>query len=230
MIGDFAKAISQVFDHRFIGVLIKAVGLTVVLLAVLTAFFFYLLGFIPSLSFTVPLVGWEVTFLDEVAVTASVGLILLITSFMMFPVAALFIGFFLDEIADAVEARHYPHLPEPRRQTWGEILVQSAEFTLTLIGANAIALVVYLLATVFAPFVFWTINGYLIGREYFEVVAMRRMDRRDARALRQKHLLTVWFAGALVAVPLSVPILNVVAPLVGVAAFVHIYHRKMGRG
>ena len=229
VIGDFLKAISQVFDRRFIGVLIKAVGLTVLLLGALTALFIYILGFLPSLSFTIPLIGYEISFLDELAFSASIGLILLLSTFLMFPVAAIFIGIFLDEIADAVEVRHYPHLPPARRQTMGEIITQSAEFMLTLIGANALALIVYLFATIFAPVVFWIINGYLLGREYFEVVAMRRMDRREARVLRQKHLLSIWIAGALIAIPLSVPILNVLAPLIGVAAFVHLYHRKAGR-
>lgn len=229
MIGDFARAISQVFDRRFLGVLLKSVLLTAALLAALIALAIYLMAFIPSFSFTIPLVGWEVAFLDEMATSVGVGLILLLSAILMFPVAAIFVGLFLDEIADAVEARHYPHLPAPRRQSWGEILTQALEFALVLIGANLVALIVYIFATVFAPFVFWTINGYLIGREYFEVVACRRLDEKPAKALRRKHFLSVWIAGIFVAVPLSVPILNIIAPLVGVAAFVHLFHRKTRR-
>lgn len=226
MISDYSRAISQVFDRRFITVLIKAIGLTLGLLAGLTFLLIYLLSFIPSVSFTIPLIGYEVTFLEELAATVSIGLILVLSSFLMFPVAALFVGLFLDEIADAVEARHYPDLPEPRRQSWGEVLSQSFEFMLVLIGANVLALIAYLMATVLAPFVFWLVNGYLLGREYFEVVAMRRIDKRDAKSLRQKHFFGIWMAGALIAVPLSIPMLNVLAPVIGVAAFVHLYHRK----
>ncbi|MEM7268814.1 MAG: EI24 domain-containing protein [Pseudomonadota bacterium] len=226
MIDAFVKALTQIFDRRFLGVLLKAVALTAALLLGLTFLLFYLLSFIPSVSFTIPLIDYEVSFLDELAFSASIGLILLLSSFLMFPVAAIFIGLFLDEIADAVEARHYPHLPEPRRQSWGEVIANSFEFLLFLIGANVLALIVYLMATVFAPFVFWIVNGYLLGREYFEVVAMRRMDREQAKALRRKHLGTIWLSGALIAIPLSVPVLNILAPLVGVAVFVHIYHMK----
>lgn len=226
MIGDFSKAISQVFDHRFLKVLLKSVGLTALLLIAMIVLFFYLISFIPAFTFTVPFTDYEVGFLDELAATASVGLILALSAFLMFPVAAIFIGLFLDEIADAVERRHYPHLPEPRRQSLGEALMQGLEFALVLIGANVLALIIYLLSTALAPVIFWIVNGYLLGREYFEVVAMRRMDQPEAKRLRRKHLPSIWMAGALIAIPLSVPILNLLAPLVGVAAFVHLYHRK----
>ncbi len=226
MIADFSRALSQVFDRRFISVLIKAIALTLGLLFGLTAIVMYFISFIPEISFFIPFTDYEVTFLDEIASTASIGVALVLSSFLMFPVAILFIGFFLDEIADAVEARHYPHLPAPRRQGWGEMLTQSIQFTFVLIGANIIALIIYLLSTLLAPVIFWVVNGYLLGREYFEVVAMRRMDRREAKSLRQKHLFATWIAGALVAVPLSIPVLNILAPVIGVAAFVHLYHRK----
>ncbi|MEO0361943.1 MAG: EI24 domain-containing protein, partial [Pseudomonadota bacterium] len=227
MIGDLTKAITQVFDRRFLGVLLKSVALTVLLLLALSGLALWLLSLLPSLSVTIPLVGYEITFLDELTTSLSIGLLLALSIFLMFPVAAIFVSLFLDEIADAVERRHYPHLPEPRRQTLGEVLTQGIEFSMVLIGANIVALVIYLLVTFLAPVIFWIVNGYLLGREYFEVVAMRRMDKRDAKRLRQKHFMTVWLAGVFMAIPLSVPVLNIVAPLVGVAAFVHLYHRKM---
>lgn len=230
MIADFSKAIAQVFDRRFLGVLLKSLGLTIGLLAAITAVLFYFLSFIPAIDFVVPFTDWHVTILDEVAKTASIGLILLFSSFLMFPVATVFIGLFLDEIADAVEGRHYPHLPEPRRQSFGEALSQGFEFMLLLIGANILALIFYLVLNVAAPIIFWIINGYLLGREYFEIVAARRMDAREAKSLRNRHLMSCWAAGALIAIPLSVPIVNLIVPLVGVAVFVHLYHRKMAGG
>ncbi|MGB0855207.1 MAG: EI24 domain-containing protein, partial [Pikeienuella sp.] len=221
MITDFTKAISQLLDRRFIGVLVKSLGLTIGLLALITAALFYTLSFIPAIDFTVPFTDWHITLLDEVAKTASIGLILLFSSFLMFPVATIFIGLFLDEIADAVEAKHHPHLPTPRRQSLGEALTQGFEFMLTLIGANILALIVYLISGLAAPIVFWLVNGYLLGREYFEIVAARRMEPREAKSLRNRHLMSCWMAGALVAVPLSIPVVNLIVPLIGVAAFVH---------
>lgn len=230
MIGDFSKAIAQVFDRRFLGVLLKSLALTLGLLAVITTVLFYFLSFIPAIDFTVPFTDWHVTLLDEVAKTASIGLILLFSSFLMFPVATVFIGLFLDEIADAVEGKHYPYLPAPRRQSMGEALSQGFEFMLVLIGANILALIFYLILNVAAPLVFWLVNGYLLGREYFEIVAARRMDAREAKSLRNKHLMSTWITGGLIAIPLSIPLVNLFVPLIGVAVFVHLFHRKMATG
>lgn len=226
MIEDIAKALAQVFDGRFLGVLVKSLILTVALLAALIVGAIYLMGFIPDLNFTIPWIGYDVAFLDEVAGAASLGLVLVLSAFLMFPVAAVFIGLFLDEIADAVEARHYPHLPEPRRQGVAEAVVQGVKFAVVLVLANLAALIIYLLSTVLAPFIFWIVNGYLLGREYAEIVAMRRMDVKEAKAFRRRHLVSIWIAGALMAIPLSIPIVNLIAPLVGVAVFVHLFHRK----
>ena len=66
--------------------------------------------------------------------------------------------------------------------------------------------------------------GYLIAREYTETVALRRMSPADARRLTKDNLPTVWAAGTAVALALNVPLLNLVAPILGVAAFTHLYH------
>lgn len=230
MVGDVAKALAQVFDGRFIGILVRSLLLTVGLLAALIALAIWGLGFVPEVTFTLPFTDLSVTFFDELAAGLSVGLILILSAFLMFPVAAVFVGFFLDEVADAVEARHYPHLPAARRQGWGEMIRGGLSFALVLLLANAAALVIYLLSTALAPFIFWIVNGFLLGREFMELVALRRMRPEDARSFRRRHLPSVWIMGAFLAFPLSIPILNLVAPLVGVAAFVHLYHRKAADG
>ena len=82
----------------------------------------------------------------------------------------------------------------------------------------------YALFTPFALFIFWGLNGYLLGMEYFQLAAMRREGRAAAMALRRKHRLTIWAAGVLMAMPLSVPLVNLLIPILGAATFTHIYH------
>jgi len=65
----------------------------------------------------------------------------------------------------------------------------------------------------------------LLGREYFQMVAMRRLGRAGADALRKKHRLQIWLAGFLMAVPLSVPFVNLFIPVLGAATFTHMFHR-----
>jgi uncharacterized protein involved in cysteine biosynthesis len=60
--------------------------------------------------------------------------------------------------------------------------------------------------------------------EYITLVAIRRIGRAEAKAFRRKHRGTVWLAGILMAIPLSVPLINLLIPILGAATFTHIYH------
>jgi uncharacterized protein involved in cysteine biosynthesis len=148
-----------------------------------------------------------------------------LSAFLMFPVAAMFVNLFLDRIAAAVEARHYPSLPPGRAMGIGEALLGGLKFTLIVLGVNLVALIFYLSSGPFAPLVFWLVNGYLFGREYFEMVALRRLDARETGRLRGRYSWRIWMAGSLMAVPLSVPVVNLIVPLLGVATYTHMFHR-----
>ena len=105
-------------------------------------------------------------------------------------------------------------------------------WTLAFLGvillANAAAFALYLLLPPFAPLIFLGLNGALLGREYVLLAARRRMGREDARRFARTHGGTVWLAGALMALPLTVPVLNLLVPVLGAATFTHLVHR-LGR-
>jgi uncharacterized protein involved in cysteine biosynthesis len=107
-------------------------------------------------------------------------------------------------------------------------LRDTVNFLGVLLLANLIGLIVYvILFFIFppaAPLVFWGLNGFLLGREYFMLVAMRRVGRAEAKRLRSSHSGAIWVAGTLMAIPLSVPLLNLVIPIIGAATFTHLYH------
>lgn len=229
MLGDVGLALAQVFDRRFLGVLAKTLAATAAILAALIAAAGFALSSLPAVSVTIPWTEIEIGFLDEAAAGLGIVAVILLSMVLMFPVAAIFVGLFLDEIADAVEGRHYPRLGPPRRQGFFEMAGQGLRFALVLVFWNGVALIVYLLSALLAPVIFLAVNGWLLGREYFELVALRRMAPAEAAALRRTHMPAVWAMGVLLALPLSIPFVSLVAPLVGVAAFVHFFHRKSGR-
>ena len=107
----------------------------------------------------------------------------------------------------------------------GDALRDTVNFMGVLIGVNVVALVLYLMFAPFAPLIFWSVNGFLLGREYFTLAAIRRVGRTEAKRLRGKHGLTIWAAGVLMAIPLSVPLLNLVIPILGAATFTHLFHQ-----
>ncbi len=132
---------------------------------------------------------------------------------------------FLEDVAKAVERKHYPHLPPAARIPFRENLVDTLNFLGLLIGANILAVMVYAIANVAAPLVFWALNGFLLGREYFQLAAMRRLGRAGAKALRKRHRGKIWVAGILMVVPLTIPVVNLLVPILGAATFTHLYHR-----
>ncbi|MES2144046.1 MAG: EI24 domain-containing protein [Pseudomonadota bacterium] len=224
MLGDFLKALSQMGDRRFWGVIAKGVGLAALLLAAIYAAFVTVLPYLVPDTITLPWIG---TFsgVDALLGWASLGLMILLSIVLMVPVAAAFAGVFADDVADAVEARHYAYLSPAPQPSLGDSLVSSVNFLGLVIAVNAVALVVYLFSGPLAPLVFWAVNGYLLGREYFLSIATRRLGKDVARALRKRYSGRIWLAGALMAAPLSIPFVNLLIPVLGAATFTHMFHR-----
>lgn len=221
---DFLRAVRQMGDARFRSVLIRGIGLTVLLLAAITALFLTVIGWFVPDEITLPGVG-AFGGLDDILSWGSVVLMIGLSVFLMVPVAAAFTGFFLDDVADAVEARHYPALPPAPPVSLATALIDSVNFVGVIIAVNVVALFLYPFSGPFAPLLFWAVNGYLLGREYFTLVAMRRLGRQGARDLRRRHSGQIWFAGALMAAPMSIPLVNLLIPVLGAATFTHLFHR-----
>ncbi len=217
-------ALAQMGDARFRAVLLRGIGLTVALLFGLGATVVWGVGALVGDSVTLPWIG-PVGWIDTVFSWAAVPLMLVLSVFLMVPVASAITSMFLDEVAQAVEDRHYPALGAATPVPFGDALTDTVGFLGTLVAANLLALVLYLVFAPFAPLIFWGLNGFLLGREYFTLAAIRRVGRAEARRLRRRHLLTVWAAGVLMAVPLSVPVLNLMVPVLGAATFTHLFHR-----
>ncbi|TCO73950.1 EI24 domain-containing protein [Rhodovulum euryhalinum] len=220
----FLKTLGQFGDRAFRKVLLLGIGLSVLLLALVYAAVFLLIGWLLPDSFTLPWIG-EVQWVDDLASGASLVLMLVLSIFLMVPVASAFIGIFLDDVAEAVEARHYPDLPKVAPIPVLDQIRDAVGFFGVVVAVNLVALVAYFLVGPFAPILFWAVNGFLLGREYFQMAAMRRLGRKGAVALRKRHGLMVFAAGLLMAVPLSLPLVNLVIPILGAAVFTHLVNR-----
>ena len=223
----FFKALGQIGDRRFRKVLLLGVGLTIALLIAAYAGLLMVVEMLTGESVDLPIVG-EVTWVGDLLSFGSLFFMVVLSAVLMVPVASAITSMFLDEVAHAVEDRHYPQLPPARRTPIGEAIKDTVNFLGIIIGANTLALVLYVFFAPAAPFIFWALNGYLLGMEYFTLAAMRRLGRKGAKQMRRKHLLTIWAAGVLMALPLSVPLVNLLIPILGAATFTHIYHRLAG--
>ena len=220
----FFKAVGQLGDPRFRRVLLLGIGLTIALLVLIYSGFLYLLTDQVGGVTVLPVIG-EVTWLGDLPGWGSLFLMLFLSTFLMVPVASAITSFFLDEVASAVETLHYAHLPEVEPVRFYDALRDTINFLGLLIAANIVALIVYAMLPFSAIFIFWALNGFLLGREYFYIAAMRRVGREGAKQRRKEHFGTIWLAGCLMAVPLTLPLINLIIPILGAATFTHLFHQ-----
>ncbi len=225
----FVKALGQLGDRRFRRVVFLGILLALALLFGIYALFLQLVWWLSPDTIDLPVIG-PITGMDTLLGWTSVLFMIGLSVFLMVPVASAFTGIFLEDVADAVEDRHYPQLPPATPLTLGEGLRQSVNFLGVVIAANLGALFLYPFLGPGIPILFWALNGFLLGHEYFSLVALRRLPPGEVKAMRRRNRWTLWAAGALMAAPLTVPILNLVIPVLGVATFTHLYHHLASAG
>jgi len=160
--------------------------------------------------------NWLVDLLGALAV--------LVLSWLLFPaVATIIMGLFLDRVAAAVEALDYPGRGPARRAPVGEIIGITLRLMALTLLLNLLALPVYVLVPGVNFFVFLGLNGYLFGREYFEVVALRRLDPAAMGAMRQRFAGRVFLAGVAIAGLFALPLVNLLTPVIATAFMVHLF-------
>lgn len=220
MLVAFARAVAQFSDPRFRRVLWRSVAWAAALLVGLVA-----VAILALRAVTV----FETPWIDG-TVTAFGGLAAVVIAAVLFPAATLLlIGIWLDEAAAVVEARHYPGLPPPRRLGVAESLASAGRLAILGLVLNLAVLPLYLVP-VANVFLYSGLNGYLVAREYFEQVALRRLDRGQVATAWRRHRLRLWMAGAAIALVFAVPVANLAGPLLGTAVMVHLVEGLRRRG
>jgi CysZ protein len=211
----------ELLSPPFRAVFIKTLGLT---LLALVALWIGLTGLVewlalPWLQTLLPgLPSWAGWIGGVVAAIAlAFGMALLIA-----PVTAIVAGLFLDDVAEVVERTDYPGDPTGRAMPALRSLVLALRFLGVVIAGNLVALLLLLVPGVNIA-AFFVVNGYLLGREFFEFAAMRFRSEDDARALRRENAGTVFLAGLVIAAVLAIPLLNLVTPLFAAALMVHLH-------
>ena len=216
MIRAFELAVLQLGDPRLRSVIWQSLALSIVLQALLGGLAWWSLQSLATFKWQ--WVNDTIRWLGGGAVT--------VLALMFFPASfGIVISIFMEKIADIVEARHYPHLGRARGIPLWTGLWSGILFLLTLVALNLLMLPFYLLALFvggLGAFIFYGLNGWLAGREYYEQVALRRMDLRSVKAWRRANTTTLWGTGIVIVFLGTVPILNLIVPVLGVAAMVHV--------
>ena len=224
ILSDFLKSVAQFDDPKFRRVLWRGMGLTIVLLIAACLLVNFGINQLLSSAWAANLIGNQ-SWLGALINVGGVLFTIALSIWLMVPVTSAIIALFLDEVAQAVEARHYPHLPKQTATKLQDQILVGIRFLGILLLANIGALILSMILPLLAPFVFWATNGYLMGREYFQMAAMRRMPRAQAQELFQRHQGSIWTAGILMAIPMSIPLVGLFIPILGAATFTHQFER-----
>jgi CysZ protein len=220
-------AIEQLGDPRIRSVIIRSVLISaVIFIALVVAIGWALSG---TSLFGIEWLDQGVAFLG--------GSAAFVIGLFIFPaLTGLIISFMLEEIARAVEARHFPELSDAREEPVMEMVANAARFAGITIVLNLLVFILVvpvLLITIvlipLIPFVFYALNGYLLGREYFEFAAVRRLEPAAGRALRWRHKTRIFMCGIVIAVLMTIPFVNWLMPVVAAAYMVHVFEHARRR-
>ena len=214
-------ALGQLDDPAFFGVLWRSAGLA--LLSYVTLLAISVWGVHAALAFA----AWPAWL---AGLLAAVGIVVL--AFWLFlPTVMLIAYLYSDRVALAVDSQHYPFLPPPSPAALPVQLWEGVALALQVLVLNGLALLLAFLPVPGIGLVLaLLVSGWAIGRGLFVAVAMRRMGRGQAMALYADRRWAVLVPGMLLSVAALVPGLNLLVPIVGTAAMVHVLNRAITTG
>jgi CysZ protein len=234
MIDAAFKALAQMFEAALRRVLLKAVGLALILIVLIGLALHRLFAAIATSSAnwaehaygTAPHSAW-MALAWVLSVIASLGIVT--GALFLMPAVTAFVGsFFVDEIADAVEREHYPGDSVGRALPFFCALIEGVKFAILAIVVYLFVLPSVFFAGIGLVILFFA-NAYLLGREYFELAAMRFHPPAGAKALRKRYAAHIFLAGGAIALFVSIPILNFATPIFAMAYMVHIHKQVSAR-
>jgi len=215
-----ALGVADLFRPRVFAVLVAGVALTLGLFVLLQALAFWALRAWGPESIPLPWIGPVP--IGEALSWGSLVLFPLMSLFLAAPVAAGFAGLFSERVSETVEAAHL----YPRGASLG--LMEGLSESLLVLGAVIAVSIALLILTPFvgplAPILFYAANGWLLGREFFQMVARRHLRADEADVLRRRRNGAVVTLGVGVALLLTVPLLNILVPVLAAAAYTHLFH------
>ncbi len=218
------RSLTQLTDPKILKILMQAVLVAVGLFAAATLVVVWLTSLIPETG-----TDWIDTWLEPLK-DLGVPAAMMIAGYFIFPaLVTIGLSFFMDQVIDAVEARHYPSRRANRQVGFFEDLWIGIRLLIVMVVVNILVLPIYitlLVTGIGAPLLYLAINAYLLGREYFELVAIRHMSRAELDVKRKERGFLTWVAGFLIAVIFFIPIANLLAPIVGASLMTHVVQRR----
>ena len=233
MLDAAVKALSQILSPPMRSILWRSIGFALVLIVVLAIGLQRLLSWFatygevwlegllgPGWHSSLEVLSWIIS------IAAGFGVVFG-SVFLMPAITSLVASFFVDDVADIVEREYYPAERPGTALPFNQAIFEGIKTALLTILVYLIALPFVFLAG--AGFlIFFLAAAWLLGREYFELAAMRFRPPEQAKAMRRENATTIFIAGLVIAAFVSIPIVNLATPLFGMAFMVHMHKRLSG--
>jgi len=213
------RSIAQITDPAFLGALVLSLLCSAVVFVLLH------LGVVGAVHLVLALHGWLAWGAD---LLGSFGASLL-GLWLFLPLAGGIATLFIDRVARAVERRHYPWLPPARGASLGAALADGLALVWRILWLNLLALLLVVLLPGVGLLLAWLIAAYAIGRGLFMTVALRRFDRAAAERLYAANRPAILVQGGIMALAGALPLCNLLIPVLGTAAMVHVLDDAMRR-
>lgn len=170
----------------------------------------------------IALFGWH---LPEWVVDTLGGIGASILAWFLFPaLLPLIAGLFAERIAGIIETNDYPDSPPAIKSSFKTEFFHDLRFVVKALLLNLLCLPLYLIPGI-NLLTYYSLNAYLLGREFFEIAARRRIPLAHVTALRQSHTVKIMMAGLMITLAANMPMINLVAPFFAIAVMVHLSHR-----
>lgn len=233
MLDAAVKALSQMMSPPMRSILWRSIGLALVLIVVLAIGLQRLLSWFatygevwlegllgPGWHSSLEVLAWIIS------IAAGLGVVFG-SVFLMPAITSLVASFFVDDVADVVEREYYPAERPGTALPFNQAIIEGIKTALLTILVYLVALPLVFLAG--AGFlIFFLAAAWLLGREYFELAAMRFRSPEDAKAMRRDNAATIFTAGLFIAAFVSIPVVNLATPIFGMAFMVHMHKRLSG--
>jgi CysZ protein len=216
MFASAGKAAAMLFDRDFAGIVLRSLTLTAALFIVLFVVVEYALTHMPPLG---------TIWVNRLLEVATPFILILAIFFLGAPVAAIFGSLYLDRIAAKVDAHFFPDDPKSRSTPLTTGLGEAVRLIALSLLVNVFLLPVDIGVPGLAEIATILANGWLLGREFFELAALRHVSRKDSDAMRAKYATRIYAAGLLISILTAIPLIDLIAPFFGSALMAHLFKR-----
>lgn len=210
-----AKTIQDFFDIRLLRLIMKCVVITLISLIV----FVVLVGLILSQTILPSITAFK--WIADIIGFMGASII----AWFLFPSILTLVGLTMDEeIASTIERRNYPQTPIPILPLSNERLRFDLKITFYALASNILLFPLYFVPAINLV-VYYSLNGYFLGKGFFEIIAARHIGFSHARILRKKHWGACFILGVITIFISSIPILNLISPFIAIAMSTHMFQQ-----